>query len=406
MACVKLAGKGARACYKWGIAVIGGSVCTLNAMAAVGAEWIVRPALDFGALRDNNLTLTTGAKQSVSGFVIAPHVELRRNTETSKTSIKGSAVHTNYSDNAVPDTNEQKVFLTTEKQFSERTTFGLEGDYRRERLLTTVVNQDAGTGNIRDTDVGLLGVRSRRSYRTLQPSWKYLLTERSALRLSYRVTDVSFSSTVGTGLVDYEERLLSVGYSRQLTPRDDFTVTVNDARYEAASAATAESDTQQILFGFVHAYSENVRGNFAIGTSRTDERFGSQRGDSSGAVLSAGFTQRSEISTLDAVVSRDVTPSGVGRSMESDQVRVNWTRKLSEPVDFTLRAHWLRAQVLEGSNASIDREYREIEPGLSWQWAERWETSAAYRYRAQQFDASTDTARSNAVFLGLRRNFF
>lgn len=370
------------------------------ASVAGAADVLVQPFLDFGALRDDNIELAPGSHPSTSGFVVAARLNIEHKTETSKTKFLGSSAWTNYNRADIEDKNEQGLFLNTEKRTSERGTLGLDSEYRRDALFESTTAQP-GTGNVRDTDVGLsTRTEVRRSYLSAQPSWNWLLTERSAMRFAYRLTDVGFSHEVGTGLVGYREHFASVTYSRQLTAKDDFNLTTNLVRYEP-DRANAEADTKQLLAGITRAFSEQVRGSIALGASRTNEQEPGREESSSGTVAVATLRQSHDYSTLEGVISSDVAPSGIGRSVRSDQIRVYWTRKVAPEIEFVLDAQLLRNRALEGTDPNIDRRYYEIAPQLRWHWLENVYIIGSFRHRQQKFDAQSNSADSNAVFLGV-----
>ena len=369
---------------------------------ALGAAWIVQPFIDVGAISDNNVELTTGPQQSASGYVVAGRLDVRRETETSKTRFDGFASHTSYNESNLEDRAEQGFTLKTQNQTSERSTLGLDGEFRHDALFQSTVARQ-GTGDLRDTDIGLTtNTKVRRNYLAAQPYWNWLLTERSAVRVAYRLGDVSFSNESGTGLVDYKEHLVSTTYTRQLNPQLDLNLTGNYGRYEPD--AGTDSKTVQLLVGLTRAFSETLRGSFAVGASRTTENTPGTDQSTGGGVASASLQQRSELSTLEGIISSDVAPTGGGRSVRSDQVRVNWKRRLTERVDFILDSVVFRNQVLEGSDPDLDRRYFEISPQISWHWLENWAVSGSYRYRKQKFDAQPDSADSNAVFLAVTYN--
>jgi len=368
--------------------------------AALAAEWLTETSIDIASFYDDNAQLTTAPHESTSGYVLAPRFNVKRNTETSKLNLYGYVAHTDYARGEVEDQNEAAVYLTGENQLSELTTLGIDGQVRRDTLFERV-DVGPGVGNLRDTDIGLSSsTQVRRTYSTVQPYYNRLLTERSALRLSYRITDVAFSNAGGTGLVDYKDHLVSGNFTHQLSDKDSFNVTGNVARYRP-DTSNAQADTLQLLLGLSRKFTEATRGSFSIGASDTKQTESGREDRSSGVVFSAGLEQRSDLSTFDGVVSRDVTPSGIGRSLQSDQLRVRWLRKTSPTVDFALQAQLFRNHVLEGSAPTIDRRYYQVEPELRWHWLDNWIVSTSYRYRKQKFDVDPAAADSNAVFLGL-----
>lgn len=366
-----------------------------------GAQWLLQPSVDVGAIRDDNIRLVTTPQDTTSGYLAAARLVAERQTETSRADINAVVVHSAYDSDDVGDKTEQRLRLDSEKQTSERGTLALDGEYRRDTLFESVVIRDEGIGDVRDVDVGLSTLAEvRRRYLYLQPSWRWLLTERSAIQLAYRLTDVSFSGSPAGSVRDYDEDRLSATYSRQLNPRDDFLLTANYFQFQPDSPDT-ESETTQLLVGMARKFSETLRGSASVGASRTTEQVPGQEEKSSGSVFILRLSQRAEISRLEGIISRDVNPSGIGRAVRTDQLRLAWTRGLAPALEFVLDTRWLRNRVIEGADTGTDRRYYEIAPELRWQWLENLSVVGVYRYRKQRFDASADSADSRAVFLGL-----
>jgi hypothetical protein len=248
--------------------------------------------------------------------------------------------------------------------------------------------------------VGLVTQKVRRESLFAQPSWTYALTERSSLGFRYVINDVSFENIAGTGLEDYKDHQLTVTYSYRITQRDDVNFSLARSAYRP-DVSNTKSDTNLFLVGVSHAYTETTQGRFMVGAGKTSEKTPAVTEDTSNYVLEAGLMQRSELATVDAVISRDVQPSGAGRSAISNQFRINMARKISPMVNFNIRANIFRNKVLEGSDPDIDRRYYEVIPGLSWQWKPEWSFGLEYQFRKQKFDANPETAKSKAVFVGI-----
>lgn len=377
-----------------------GVAMALYGGSSIAAEWVFQPSVDLASFYDDNVELATGPHTSSSGYVLAPRFSLKRNTETSKMDLDAYSAFTSYQRGNVEDRSETVASLRARNQTSERGTLGIDGEFRRDTLFEQL-NPGRGVGDLRDVDLGLsTSTRVRRTYGAANPYFDWLLTERSSMRVGYRLTDVGFRNAEGTGLIEYKEHIVSGTYTRQLTEMTSASLTANAIRYRPKTG-TSESDTEQLLVGLSRKFSETVRGSFAVGGSETSQNDAGVNDRSSGVVLRAELEQKSEISQLDTVFSRDVAPSGIGRSVQSDQFRIRWLRKTSPFVDFVLEGQVLRNQVLEGSDPAVDRRYAEVGPSLRWHWLEHWVISTGYRYRRQKYDADSNSADSNAVFLGV-----
>lgn len=376
------------------------ALCLAGSLPATApaAQWSVSPGVDVGAVRDDNIRLTPGDHETTSGYVAAANLELERESPTSQADFAATVVRTDYTSGEADDRTEHRARLDAVKRTSERGTLGLRGEYRRDTLFETVIF-DPGVGDIRDVDVGLArDAEVRRYYRVLQPSWTWQLTELSGLDVSYRRSDVDFARAEGTDVVNYDSDLLTATYNRRLSLQNSFLVTAAAARYRPESGDN-DADTVQLLVGMGRDFSETLEGSFSLGASRTREQGAAE--DDSGIVVSGVLRQESEVSTLEGILSRDVAPSGIGRALQTDQLRIYWVRRLSPATDFVLDAWWLQTEVTEGFDPSAERRYYEISPQFRWRWLENVSVVASYSYRWQKYVAEPDSAHSNTVFLGL-----
>jgi hypothetical protein len=374
--------------------------------AVSSAEWSVQPAASVYVGRDDNPLLSAGPHESTTVTTMTPTMHVFGRTERSDLDVGMVLNYNNYSSDQVPDTSQQYLLLKSSTRVSERTKLGLDGDFRHDNLRRTVFT---GTGLAGDTDVGLTQKDVDRKWLDLRPSWSRALTERSSLGLSYDYRDVSFANAAGTGLVNYKNQTLGLTYSSNINQRDSIFVTANASHYQASSVDNT-TDTARLLVGVARAFTETSRGSFSVGASGTKQDIAGSVDHANGFVLQANAAQRSEITRLDGTISHDVSPSGSGFSIESDQLRMRLVRGLTPKVSFVLRALLLRNKTLRAFDPTVDRHYYELEPALEYQWTPRWFVGASYGYTYQKFDVLPDSATSNAVFINVtydwERQFF
>ena len=387
--------------------VRGGERCTLVAgmillccpAAGHAAEWSFDPAVAVLLGYESNAALMTVPHKGVSEGILSPGLSVRRSTETSAVNIRLLGKATYYSGSEFPDTQQGQAALSSFVQSTERTKFGLDAVSRWDTLFQSAV-LGTGTGNIQDVDVGLVTTKVRRAWREVRPSVTYALTERSSVQFLYRLTDVQFRNVGTTGLVDYQQNYLSGTYSYRLTPTDDLNLVALGAKYHPSIGT--DSDTVEMLAGMAHRFSETATAGLRAGAGKTTEtRSDGSRVDTSLFVLEARGSEQSELSLLEAVISRDVQPSGSGRSVSADQLRLDWNRRLSETIRSTLRSTAFRNKSLQGSDPAVDRRYVEASAGVNWIVAPEWSVGVAYQYRYQKYDASLNAARSNGVFVAV-----
>lgn len=364
------------------------------------AEWSWQPSILLSTGVDDNANLTTGPHDTVSAVILNPRILLSKKTEVSDVNLAMSLKATRYSGDQVEDRDSQILSLASSLQTTERSKWSFDGLFRRDTLIETI-DTTPDTGDLQDIDVGLVEKKVRRNRARAQPSWSYALSERSSLALRYGFTDVSFSDAEGTGLVDYRNQQLGATYSRRISDKNDLNLAVNGFAYRPDDENNTKSDTTQLLAGISHAYSETSRGYFLIGPAKTEQTSPTGTQDSTNLVLEAGMGQRSELTTFDGVISRNVQSSGFGRAVLSNQLRMYLVRKISPMLNVVLRAKVIRNKALEGSNPNDDRRYYELAPALRWQWRPNWVFGAEYRYREKKFDTAPEAAESNAAFISV-----
>ncbi len=169
------------------------------------AEWSLEPVATLGLGYDDNPSLSPGPANGASFIFISPRINWSKKTEVSAVNIGLLLDATMYSGHEFKDVDSEKLSLSSFVQTTERTTWGLDGELRWDTLFRTV-QTTTGTGNLNDVDTSLVQQKTRREWLEARPSWNYALSERSSMGLSYRITDVSFSETVGIGLEDYKDQ--------------------------------------------------------------------------------------------------------------------------------------------------------------------------------------------------------
>jgi hypothetical protein len=377
-----------------GLWAVAGAAVGLYAAAATGAEWSMSPSVGLGIFYDTNPALITSEHESSSGAYGNAILGFQYATERSQANLGAAYYGARYREEGYENDDEGVISLRSFTRPTERQTLGLDGEYRRSSLYEQRAKTEPGTGDIRDTDVGL--ARVRRDYWWAEPRWGIQMTERNALDIRYRRTEAQYDEI----LDDYNEDIGTVALAHALNPRDNILFGVRGSRYRSPSADT-RSTTGTVFLGFGRAFTATSRMELYVGGAKATEETGTEKYDVTGYVFRAGFTQRTELTRLELVLSRDAHPSGGGRLVASDQVRMDLNHRVAERSEMWLRAWVFRDSVLQGEDPTLDRTYAEIEPGWSWSWTPELAVIASYRYRWQKYDVDETAASSNAVFAGL-----
>jgi len=384
--------------------VMGLLLVTATMDTSFAEDWFLYPALTLGGEYNSNVYLSVdNPTGNVWGTIVSPSFSAGKETGISLTSVKALFNFIQYSDNSNLDRNEQLLDLTSRYRASEKSDWSVNGRIMRDTVLRDIVvgqNVISLTDDAEDTDVALVAARIKRSRLTLRPQWRYQISEKWSSRIRYKFTDVSYENVAGSQLTDYRQHYGSIDMAYKYTERSDLFAETTIADYQAQGNAT-DSRTYGLNVGLHYLWTNRLDGAVALGYRTTSQKnvVGSTS-DSNGFVLSGNLQRTSELGLLSLLVRRAVDPSGAG-SVQNDQVRLRWHRKLSEKAALNFRGRYLRSQSLSVNNTNKGRNYVELSPLLEWMLTRTWSINGSYEYRHQKRDNITGSADSNAVFMGV-----
>jgi len=125
---------------------------------------------------------------------------------------------------------------------------------------------------------------------------------------------------------------------------------------------------------------------------------------SSGYLFNLSLTKKDLISTYSGKVSIEVYPSDVGDVVESLNLEGNYTRNVSELLDFNLKIRAFEPDTISDSNDDdkFARRFISFEPKLVWRYSRAWTVGASYRYRRQKSQVDPKSSESNALLLSVK----
>ena len=172
---------------------------------------------------------------------------------------------TRYSDNdEQDDLNEQIIRLRSRGEASERSRWKVNGRLTRDTLLRSVDIPNTDDLDLGDTDVGLVDREVRRVRLELRPSWTRAVTQRTSIRLDYRLTDESFSDEEGTGLQDNDTHVLGARWSKELSQRNSVSFGARIGRNRVPDTDSTTDDVS-ILGEITHVFSPTLEGTLSVG---------------------------------------------------------------------------------------------------------------------------------------------
>src|SRR3989344_5139588 len=147
------------------------------------AEWSAEPSIRAGGEYNDNLRLTNQPHDTVKGTEISPKLGLSARSEIWQIGAGAELIHKRYSGDSELD-RDDKLFNFSSSYKTERSQWGLGGTKSKTSILAD-----------RQIDVnpGLIQVQRNQDARSISPSWSWMMTELTQLKLSYAVSDVSYA---------------------------------------------------------------------------------------------------------------------------------------------------------------------------------------------------------------------
>lgn len=376
---------------------------------AYSKEYSLEADVDARAEYNSNIFLTSQPHDATKGIIITPSLSGVIKERHWEANLNARIKSHNYSDDNL-DSNDQYLSLTGQYG-AERNIFSLNARYDLASNL-----------NASSSDFGTVGRRVNTKLQSITPQYTRLLTERSALILSYAYTDVDFLEAENTGYTPYITETGSGSLIYDLTEKDKFTFSLQAVDYKSKN----ELVTYQMFisrFGIDHKFSQTLSADFLVGVSRqsstnlttqTFDFFGNvivqtQEIDvkNRGLVLDAGIKKLLERGSIEGRLSRDNTTDSFGGLNQVDRLIINYSEKLSSLWHYRVNAR-IEDITSISTNRNSDRDILFFDTVVSYSIRSNWDANASYRYVQRKYKSDTSDNRaphSNRIYVGLTYNF-
>lgn len=257
---------------------------------------------------DSNPIMAPGYHEGVWRSIIVPNYQLKRTGDSSE--VNGGAVlQIERSSNQAlsQNRNDPSVFLDG-RQESEAGEFGLSARY------------DVVSTRIADIDnAGPLVADSTRSSKTISGSWSKALSEHSTLSVDGSYEGVYYS---GGPYLNYVDQTVGFRYSYSWSGRIATFLSLSNDKYVQAGGGPSSRLTTTTL-GLDWKIADNLEGTFQAGRNTIDNGQASKQGS-----VEVNYT--GERAGLIVNASRQITPSGQGGFVATDQANGRWSYAVSE----------------------------------------------------------------------------
>ncbi len=355
--------------------------------AASASDWHLQASVSQEFEYDDNFRLSDDNEETLWGFTTRPRITLETHTPTVDLLFGGEVNYSAFPDKTDENSFDQRLDGAISRK-GPRSRVSLNGAFSRQ---TTRTSEDEDTGRDFSDAVRLSGSGGL--------SGSYLLTEL-----------VSVGARTGGVVTTYDSDEfddffnVSAGpfVSVQLTQKDSVQIAGNYSRFQRTSGLDRESDAFSGDVTYTHVFTEQIETSVRGGANhvRTDlqELNGStvvsRTENNSGFEAGFSVTYTEERGRLTGSFDRALVPSGEGRLLERNSVRLNASYRATPLVTVDLTTAFI--DQTSADDDGTDRTFFSVEPGLVWQFLPDWSFRVAYKFRAQERE-SEDRAYSNGA---------
>lgn len=373
---------------------------------ATAADTYVTPQVDLRAEYNDNFRLTPGgAGDSVNGYIADAQALFGIATPRSDTSIRPRLRLQEYPDE--DELQRWEGFLDLRSRYDwQRARLDVLGRYSRQDSY----NAETPTGEFdplaptdpTNADTGHVLVGETRDRFLFEPEYVFDLTERWEFGLEVQYEAVRYDADTGqTTQVDYDFLAGGGSVTWALDQRSRVGLGGYVSKYEARDDST-ETEAYGVDLGYAYQWSEVIGLEIDVFYEQDDTTdFLPVPGEESTSGWGGAFTgyYEGEVSKWRASVGRNFIPTGSGGKAESDLLRIQYDRDITERLSFRGAGRYEARTSLTERGSSDDRDYARADLSLEYMLAPTWFVRGGYSYIWQDRESATDTADNNKIFL-------
>jgi hypothetical protein len=379
----------------------------LSGHHAFAADSYVQPRLELRAESSSNLELdaVTDEQSDTQGAVAELGALVGIATPRSETTLRPMVRLQEYSDRE--DYEKVEAFLDFSSVYeSERSEFSLVGKYswqnniNAERSSAGFDEIDPDDPSAPETTAGQAG--STRQRFDLRPTFSRRLTERTSIGAAVAFQGVRYSDEDDSTQVEYDFTQGGTFVRWALDPRSDLTFGAYASEYDSRQGSS-QVDTVGGSLGFRRDWSERATTSLEVNYEQNDTTADSvseeERTNDWGASFTTAYS--GDVDQWRLTAARTYAPNGRGGKSSFDQFRLQYDRDLSERLQFTGAARYVKDEAIDDAGSADDRELALFGITLTWRVTARWFIRGGYQYLFQDKSSEPDKADDNRIMLGI-----
>ena len=362
------------------------------------AAWDFVPDLNLTAREEDNPYYVPdnlpSQQQTASSMGLDTSIQMATYNQRSLLLFEPRVVFYRYLDNANDTHNGEDWYFKGDGQYQWTTvTAGFDADYRRQRIATGEFgsfNYNLDTPNPDTGDTGrTVAIDQYRDFYYATPYVAFTLSPRNTLRLDVNHSNVSYSGGNLAFRTGYGDTRYSASLQRNTDQQtqisaimsvDDYTADINTNNFHTATIEGQFSHPINPLWTF----------NMTAGVLRSDFQVVNTlnrvtAGATTDYIVNLGFRKRSERSSLNADIGRDVYPSSNGYSSVRRAAQIYGDVNFTQRFGLDYGVLFQETKTLGGLNSTDDRNYADLELNFNWALKPVLFLIAGIEYQYQEF---------------------
>lgn len=346
---------------------------------AQAAVWNVQGQASVYTGYDDNvrLSMSDAPKTVYAGTDASLHLAIQN--PVWRASIDPRVVWVRYRNYAILNRTENYLNASWQQQ-TETSNDNLSANWTRDTTLTS--------------ELGLTGLaETNKRHQSTALTWvdSTQWTERFSTQGLLFASMHSYADATDTGLVDYNYGSAQFSMQYALTPRSQISFDVNAGKLQVPDLVNVDKVNQSLMLSYNHTFAERWQMKISAGPSRVQAPLSTE----SGTVYEFSLSRKSEISSLQLKVARDITPTGQGILARREQWILSASRDLTERLSSNIKVSSTRNDNLYLSYAVTARgvRYDELSSSISWRCTPRIVVGLNAGYTSQKLQDETRVVR-------------
>ena len=384
------------------------SLAAASVGTALAADTYVQPQMELRAESNSNFNLVPGggSDSNVYGYIADIQVLIGIATPRSDTSMRPRVRFQEYPDR--DDLEQFEAFFDLRSLYRwERSQLRTLGRYSRQDSYSAELPggefDPLDPDDPANPDSGVIVIGETRERYRVEPEFTFELTERTRAGVAADYQAVRYESDAVSNHVDYDYFGGNAFVSWALGPRSDFSVGTYANRYEATDDST-ETDAYGGTLGYQFRLSE-VAG-FGVNISyekddTTDFVPVTVEESTSGWGATVSAVRSGEASAWRLTAGRTFIATGAGGKAESDQLRLQYDRDLTQRLEFRGVGRYESRNSISTRGQGNDRDYARADLSFRWMMAPTWYLQWGYSYIWQDRESAAGTGKNNKFFISV-----